>query len=92
MTRDRRFRFDDGADGHCPQGRGRQNGWTSRSRITWVALRGGAAWAPSHNGRTGPMRKNLRFVGLDVHKDSICRRRGGEWAGACAVVGDDPSR
>ena len=38
------------------------------------------------------MRKNLRFVGLDVHKDSISDRRGGEWAGAGAVVGDDPGR
>src|SRR6187399_2921885 len=33
--------------------------------------RGGAASASSHNGRTGPMKKNVRFVGLDVHKDSI---------------------
>jgi hypothetical protein len=34
-------------------------------------LRGSAAWAPSHNGRTGPIKNNLHFVGLDEHKDSI---------------------
>ena len=36
-----------------------------------MRLRGGTAWAPSHQREDWSNEKNLRFVGLDVHKDTI---------------------
>ena len=38
------------------------------------------------------MRMNLRFVGLDVHKDSIAVAVAESGRGAGAVVGDDRRR
>ena len=69
----------------------RQNGWTSRSRITWVAPARGYRGAPSHQREDWSNEKEstlCRFgctPGYDLH------RRGGEWAGACAVVGEIPA-
>src|SRR5436190_18341596 len=51
---------------------------------SWVTLQGSVEFpvTQSHIGRTGPMRKILLFVGLDVHKDSIylawCRPGSGQ--------------
>ena len=39
----------------------RQNGWTSRSHMTWVMLGEGFLLAQSHNGRTGPMGNYAQF-------------------------------
>ena len=50
----------------------REDGWTSRSRVTWVILN---AWGfgQSQQREDWSMTQCIktRFVGLDVHKDTI---------------------
>src|ERR1700748_1566640 len=41
------------------------------THATWVTLKAGSFPRRAITGRTGPMKVKIRYVGLDVHKDSI---------------------
>jgi hypothetical protein len=70
----------------------REDGWTSRSRLTWVTLDVWCVSGQSQQREDWSMSKfsKIRYVGLDVHKDTIVIAVADEGRDAARVIAEIP--